>query len=211
MEIELGIDEAGRGPVLGPLVMAGVWADPADRKRLAEWGVQDSKRFGSRSSGRRRRRELAHRIKQAYDHQLIVIDAGEVDDYVARRQLNRLEQETACRIIRERPADRVILDGASLFRSLGNEKTQAFDRADGLYATVAAASILAKDERDRLFERLCDPYRDAYGDVSGGGYANFRTLAFVEWHLRTCGELPPFYRRQYHWRALEEIIKRQSS
>jgi ribonuclease HII len=52
---ELGIDEAGRGPVLGPMVLAGVLVHPKEVKTLKMWGVADSKKFGSHAKGKKAR------------------------------------------------------------------------------------------------------------------------------------------------------------
>jgi len=207
IETELGIDEAGRGPVLGPMILAGVWVPRAGKQRLIDWGVQDSKKFGSHASGKHRRKMLADAIKAEFAHEIVVLEVETIDRFVRQHGLNRLEQESARHIIERYPATDVILDGARLFGPLADKTTRAVDRADNDYISVAAASILAKNKRDDAFEALCRPYRQSFGEVRGGGYANHQTLAFVKWHLKIYRDLPPFFRRSYAWKALDDVYR----
>jgi ribonuclease HII len=202
-QTELGIDEAGRGPVLGPMVMAGVRVSQSDLLLLEEWGVKDSKLFGSSNRGQARRKELADRIMAAFSHELVVLTPETIDEYVREHALNRLEQNTAQGIISTLPADKVVLDGATLFKPLINNTVHAVNKADRSHFSVAAASILAKWKRDDLFKQLCQPFINSFGEIRGGGYANSQTLAFVEWHLKNRGGLPSFYRKSYNWKALK--------
>jgi len=199
---ELGIDEAGRGPVLGPMVMAGVRVSQSELSLLEGWGVKDSKLFGSSVKGQVRRKELAEHIMDNFNYELIVLTPEIIDEHVREHALNRLEQNTAREIISALPADEVVLDGENLFKPLINKSVHAVNKADKSYFSVAAASILAKWKRDVLFKQLCQPFCNSFGEIRGGGYANSQTLAFVEWHLRCKGELPPFYRKSYNWKAL---------
>ncbi|MCP4757745.1 MAG: hypothetical protein GY866_43355 [Proteobacteria bacterium] len=200
---ELGIDEAGRGSILGPLVMAGVVIPEDHSDRLKNWGITDSKRFGSGQKGKRLRKELADKISRSFPCEIIVLSSQEVDDYVTHKSLNVLEQETALKIIRKLPAEKVILDGENLFGPITGGKVSAYNKADLAYTSVAAASILAKSERDRQFDRICRSYTKDFGEIRGGGYANQSTLTFVNWYLKVKGTLPPFFRRSYRWKALD--------
>ena len=201
---ELGIDEAGRGPVLGPMVLSGVLVPKSGFSLLAEWGVKDSKVFGSSVRAREKREELACRIMASFRYQLIVLSTETIDIFVRQHSLNQLEQKAAREIIDALPADSVILDGENLFKPLKSPIIHAVNKADDLYLSVAAASILAKWKRDTLFHQLCIPFADSFGEIRGGGYANAKTLAFVEWHLEKKGDLPDFYRRSYKWKALKQ-------
>lgn len=200
---ELGIDEAGRGPVLGPMVLAGVRASQRDLSLLEEWGVKDSKLFGSSVRGQVRRNELADRIMAACSYELVILTPETIDEHVREHALNRLEQNTARGIISALPADKVVLDGATLFKPLINSSVHAVNKADRSHVSVAAASILAKWKRDALFKQLCQPFIKSFGEIRGGGYANPQTLAFVKWHLENRGGLPSFYRKSYNWKALK--------
>ncbi|MCG8339240.1 MAG: hypothetical protein MJE63_32435 [Proteobacteria bacterium] len=200
--LELGIDEAGRGPVLGPMIMAGVVVPANDEQILHEWGVADSKTFGSSKKARGKREKLAKKIKDRFPHQVTIIPSDTIDHYVRNSSLNRLEQETALNIISSLKSDRVVLDGKNLFAPIENDKIKAYNKADKDYISVAAASILAKAERDRQIFELCKPFIDEYGEIGGGGYANKKTLEFVKWYLEKYGSLPPFYRASYQWKEL---------
>jgi ribonuclease HII len=200
---ELGIDEAGRGPVLGPMVMAGVVIPEEKGKLLTEWGIADSKTYGSGKSGKAARSKLARLIIDHFDHKIVLLSSQTVDQFVRNSSLNRLEQEAAQSIIDELKADFVVMDGKNLFSPLISENKIAVDKADSDYLSVAAASIIAKDERDRRFLNLCKPFLEEYGEIAGGGYANKKTLEFVEWYLKLKGSLPPFYRKSFRWKALD--------
>ncbi|OGG94941.1 MAG: hypothetical protein A2527_06270 [Candidatus Lambdaproteobacteria bacterium RIFOXYD2_FULL_50_16] len=202
MDLLLGIDEAGRGPVLGPLVLAGVVVKNSQLTLLQKWGVADSKTFGAGAKAIARRAELAEQIKAQFPYQIETASAEKVDTYVRRGGLNELEREMASRIIRAFPNSQVMLDGAGLFGPLCGPKVRAQNKADLNHPQVAAASILAKDHRDRLLEQLLSPFEPQFGPIKGGGYANPGTLAFVLWHHTQTGHLPPFYRQSYNWKAL---------
>lgn len=203
MKTELGIDEAGRGSILGPLVLAGVVVPDKKKDLLKELGISDSKTFGSQQKGKRIRESLAKEITRHFAYKIVVSSADEVDDYVIHQSLNKLEQDSAEKIIQEHPVDSVILDGENLFKPLVKENICAVNKADQLYLSVSAASILAKSTRDRLFADICQQYIKEFGEIKGGGYANQATLKFVKWHLEKKGTLPPFYRKSYKWKYLE--------
>ncbi|MBU3916358.1 hypothetical protein KKA14_12560 [bacterium] len=211
MNYELGIDEAGRGPILGPLVMAGVLVPDDKKEVLLDWGVADSKQFGSGVKGKQQREKLAQKIKENFQHEIFVLSSQKVDNYVEKHSLNNLEQETALRIIQRLPADTVILDGKNLFKPIVNEKIKAYNKADQKYLCVSAASILAKAERDRLFDTICLDYIEDFGEIKGGGYANKKTLEFVQWFLGKNGTLPPFYRKSFKWKYLLQIEREYNS
>ncbi len=205
--IELGIDEAGRGPILGPLVMAGILVPEDKKEMLREWGIDDSKSFGSGKKAKQIRNDLAGKIADTFRYKIVVISSHEVDDYVEKHSLNYLEQKKAMEIIDALPSDKVVLDGQNLFGPITNEKIFAFNKADQTYVSVGAASVLAKAERDRLFELICGDFEHEFGEIKGGGYANKKTLEFVDWYLKKNGELPPFYRKSYQWKYLDSVSR----
>jgi ribonuclease HII len=205
----LGIDEAGRGPVIGPLVLCGVWLPRAMQRKLVDLGVRDSKTFGSSSRARRRRRELSRLMANLVSHvTLLVVEAEEVDRRVALGELNLLEQELAWTIIDTGPtAARIIADGRRLFGPLTahHANLEARDKADESCPAVAAASILAKVERDLRFEEIVSPYQDALGPIRGGGYVNKGTEAFVRGFFSRFGRFPPGMRCSWRWQVLDEL------
>lgn len=205
----LGIDEAGRGPVIGPLVLCGVWVRRRQLKTLVEIDVRDSKSFGSSSQARLRRRQLAGQIRSLAAHVcLLCVDAAEVDRRVRLGELNLLERELASAIIQSGPnAKRIIADGERLFGPLAETHPglKAINKADQISPVVAAASIIAKDERDRRFDEIVCGLEEEFGPIKGGGYANPATAAFIKAYFDRNGTLPPQVRRSWSWSVLRDI------
>jgi len=202
----MGIDEAGRGPALGAMVMAAVALEPGAARRLARAGVTDSKAFGAGPEAHERRSALfaivrAHAAWIAID----VCDVEVIDAYVARGALNELERERAAAFIRGAPpCKRIIADGRRLFGPLRAEfpLVEAFDRAESRHVAVAAASICAKVRRDELFACIAARYVADFGPLTGGGYANDGTRAFARAYVRRHGALPPEARHSWPWQGV---------
>jgi ribonuclease HII len=205
----LGIDEAGRGPVLGPLVVAGVVLRPPRASALTRRGVSDSKEFGAGADARRKRAELAGHIRRlAEDIRIEVFTHEEVDRFAAEGLLNELERRGACRIIETTAGvRRIVADGERLFSSLRHRfpHLEARDGGESVHVAVAAASIIAKDTRDRLFEEIADRYRSEFGEIRGGGYVNASTADFIRRYHERYGKLPPETRRSWGWKLLREL------
>jgi ribonuclease HII len=203
----LGVDEAGRGPGLGPMVLAAVALDDASAAALADAGVRDSKAFGSSDASRLTRSGLADLIRRrAAWVSVEVCPVDEIDAYVARGALNELERERARLLIRRAPTcARIVADGRKLFLPLRVEfaNLEARDRAEAAHTAVAAASICAKAERDRLFAAIAAQYLGDFGVLRGGGYVNPPTCAFVAEFVRRHGHLPPEARKSWPWRELQ--------
>ena len=210
----LGLDEAGRGAALGPIVIAGVVLDRPQEEELNRLGVCDSKRFrGGGARARRRRRELASHIKRVAErivsHRL---EAATVDQrYAEDGNLDVLERRAAAKILREvGPVHRRVLDGHALFKPLRSQYPglEAVDRGESHHIAVAAASLIAKDCRDARLDSIFDSTkRDLpdYGEVKGGGYGNPYTERFLRaYHDRT-GELPPETRLSWNWKVIREL------
>jgi ribonuclease HII len=210
-ELILGIDEAGRGPVLGPMVMACVALRPRKAAALTRTGVTDSKRF-SGPNAHQARLELVPRILDAADHAAVmVIDVSEIDRRCRMNGLNKLEQERADFMIRHAPAcRRIVCDGARLFSPLCARYPQleALDDGESQHAAVAAASIIAKVRRDELWARICRRYEGEFGDLvgKGGGYVNAATRAFLRAYIRKHRCLPPEARRSWPWDFARDLL-----
>jgi ribonuclease HII len=204
----LGIDEAGRGPAMGALVLAAVALEPAASRRLTRAGVTDSKAFGAGADAHAARSALyeiirAHAAWIAID----VCDVDVVDAYVSRGALNVLERERAAAFIRSAPpCRRIIADGRKLFGPLRDEfpaeRLWAVDRGESRHVAVAAASICAKVRRDELYACIVARYAQEFGLVRGGGYVNAATRAFARAYIKRFGTLPPEARHSWPWRGV---------
>jgi ribonuclease HII len=199
----LGIDEAGRGPALGAMVLAAVALTPAASRRLSRAGVADSKSFGAGPEAHQARVALAGAIEKVATFIAIEIcDVETIDAYVARGALNILERERAERMIARAPAcKRIIADGRRLFSALRATfpHLEAMDRAEEHHVAVAAASICAKVRRDELFACIAARYEHEFGPVGGQGYTNAATRTFTRAYVRKHGVLPPEARFSWPW------------
>lgn len=198
-----GVDEAGRGPILGPMVLAVVGLDPPATRRLKSYGVADSKGFGSGATARRRRADLASVVrKYATAYRVREIEVDTIDAYTMRGELNVLEREVAMTLLVELDVAaqaRIICDGARMFAPLREmfPKLEAVDRGESAHVCVAAASILAKDARDNAMESIAARYRDEFGPIAGGGYLNAATRRFLSAYRDKRGGLPPEARKSW--------------
>jgi ribonuclease HII len=199
--LTLGIDEAGRGPILGPMVLAAVALDAGAARALTRAGVADSKQFASKPDAHAIRARLAALIRARATFVAIqVCEADEIDSRVANGELNVLERERAAVMIAAAPpCKRIIADGEKLFASLRSDfpELRAYDRGESRHVAVAAASIVAKDERDRRFAVVCARYHAEFGAISGGGYVNAGSRAFIAAYRARFGCLPPEVRRSW--------------
>ena len=208
-----GIDEAGRGPVMGPLVVAGIQIEREDVFRGI--GIRDSKRC---TPGRRER--LAEIIREkAKDICVMVLRAREIDALRKRRSLNEIEKDLFLQVMRRLRSDIYYVDSvdvdadrfASLLeRELGfGAKIVSEHRAEDKYDVVAAASIIAKTERDRFVREIEMELRKKLDIPLGSGYpSDPNTIRFLREWVKRYGELPPYVRRS--WRTVRKLRFEQS-
>jgi ribonuclease HII len=207
-QLVLGIDEAGRGPAMGALVLAAVAVDPVAARRLTRAGVTDSKAFGAGPAAHEARSALHVLIRRYATWIAIdVCDVEVVDAYVALGHLNRLERERAAAFLRAAPpCKRIIADGRKLFGPLCAEfpelPVEAVDHAETRHVAVAAASICAKVRRDELYACIAARYAHEFGPLGGGGYVNAATRAFARAYIKRFGTLPPEARHTWPWRGV---------
>ncbi len=167
-----GVDEVGRGSLFGPVVAAAVILEPGYRIR----GLRDSKLLLAE-----RREILAERIRQhAIAWAVAAVDAARIDQ-INIYQASRVAMREA--VLHLAPqADHLLVDAIRLDCEIPQ---QPIIHGDALSASIAAASILAKVERDRWMAAW-DPVFPAYGLASNKGYSTPRHLAA----LRECGPSP---------------------
>lgn len=206
-----GIDEAGRGPVLGPLVVAGVTSD--EEEPFVDLGLKDSKLCTPRA-----REKLAADIRNRAEHiEIVTADPEEIDAWRTTLTLNEVEVRMFTMVARALKADALIVDacdtdakrfGIDIEAGLGFEcKVFSAHGADNTEPVVSAASIIAKVERDRLMQELSKRMVQRYGIETGSGYpSDPATQRFLDEVVRTTGELPEGTRTS--WKTAQEVLRR---
>lgn len=194
VRVTLGIDEAGRGPAVGPMVIAAVALDSRSAGALTRAGLCDSKTYGAGDDAHATRCGLAEQIRgRARFVALIEVEHTEIDTRVARHELNLLERELAGRLIEQAPTvHRIIADGKRMFAALGQRYPhfESHDRAEERHASVAAASVIAKVARDERFAQIRARYEADFGPITGGGYSNAATRRWLRAYAERHGRLP---------------------
>lgn len=195
-----GLDEAGRGPVLGPMVLCGVVVDGEGLEEMKRAGVRDSKLL---SPGRRerlaplilslcRRAEVVELQPEEIDASLEGgINLNELEAREFARILNRLKPRVA---YVDSPDPNPDLFRRRLGRHLEVEVELVVENsADRKYTVVGAASILAKVRRDARLAEL----RERYGELGSGYSHDPLTVRFLRRWVEEHGDLPPFARRSW--------------
>jgi ribonuclease HII len=210
LRLTLGIDEAGRGPAVGPMVLAAVVLDSRSAAALTRAGLCDSKTYGAGDEAHAIRSDLARCVRQrARFVSVIEIEHTEIDVRVARHELNLLERERAAQLIDLAPTvDRIIADGKRMFAALGQRYAnfESHDRAEEKHASVAAASVIAKVQRDERFAQICARYESEFGPITGGGYANAATRRWLRAYAERYGRLPEEARLTWPHPYVEDLI-----
>ncbi len=196
-----GLDEAGRGPVLGPLVISIASVDNGGEAELVELGVTDSKRLTSS-----KREELFPEIKKLCKHQIRVISASELNERMGRESLNVIEAKEMG-VLALSMGGRVYIDlpernasGFLMKAGLFGRDVVAEHKADLKYPIVGAASILAKVTRDRMISDLAEKV----GEIGSGYPADERTIAALkdpERRMKLRGEI------RTRWSTMERILQ----
>jgi ribonuclease HII len=208
--LTLGIDEAGRGPAIGPMVMAAVAIDSRTAAVLTRKGLCDSKAYGAGDEAHAIRLELAAEVRQrAVFVATIEVEHDQIDERVCRGELNVLERELAAKLIDQAPSvDRIIADGKRMFSALCARYPgfESHDRAEEKHASVAAASVVAKVLRDQRFHKIRERYEQELGPIAGGGYANAATRRWLRAYVERYGRLPDEARRTWPYPYVEDLI-----
>jgi ribonuclease HII len=191
-QLILGIDDAGRGPVIGPMVLAGCLINDEMEKEFKKIGVKDSKQLTPK-----RRAFLADVIREkAENFEVVIVYPDEIEsNNLSGTKLNEVEAIACAEIINRinKGYDRikVVLDcpstGINKWRDflqtkindLSNLEVVCEHKADVNHVAVSAASIIAKDVREKEMTLL----KEKYGHEIGSGYASDPyTIKFLEKH-----------------------------
>jgi ribonuclease HII len=171
-----GADEAGRGPLAGPVVVAAVVLPKGFRVS----GIDDSKKLTPE-----RREHQAERIKERAAWCVEVVGVDEIDRY----NILWASMLGMARALERLSFSRALVDGNCLPRT--TLPVEAVVKGDGKYACIAAASIIAKTERDRIMREVSLEYPE-YGFDSHFGYSTPEHLAALD-RFGPC----PLHRRSF--------------
>lgn len=207
----IGIDDAGRGPLIGPMVMAGVLIDKDDEITLKEIGAKDSKLLTHPQ-----RIAIAGKIGEKIQSSYIVIaEPSEIDEAVlGGENLNTLEARKMAEIINNlnegKKPTKVIVDCPSINIQSWRAKLLSFikkkdnldvvceHKADFNHPVVSAASILAKVHREEQVMKI----KKKYGEIGSGYPADPYTKKFLEERGEELAESGLFRKSWATWKTL---------
>ena len=206
-----GVDDAGRGPVIGPLVIAGVVVDEHGLSNLINIGVKDSKVLSPK-----RREELVKKIEEIARNIVVLrVQPCKIDSYRAKGiNLDKIEAMKMAEIIELCGAKKVFVDSLEQNSKKFKELILSFLRKkdielvvenylDESLPVVSAASIIAKVNRDKAIEEI----KKKEGFNFGVGYSHDpATIQFLQKLIKERKELPSYVRRS--WITTQELKKK---
>ena len=205
----LGIDEAGRGPVIGSMFIGGFMVDEENMDDLEGLGVKDSKKLSDKK--RERLREELEDVGEVF---LVEFSASRIDDLRDVMSLNEIELKGFARVIDEAEPDRVFMDlpepdgdrfigkVRDLMKTDSDLEFTAEHGADDKFPVVSAASIVAKSARESHVEDL----HRKYGYNFASGYPHDQpTINFLKDFLEETGEMPEETRMS--WSTAQRVVK----
>jgi len=202
-----GVDEAGRGSMLGPLVVAGVSISKSKVNLLKKLGVRDSKKLSSTA-----REHLYKKIIEIVDDYYVVrIPPRIIDKSVSIHSYIHLEAKYMAKVISKLSPSTAFVDscdvnskrfGKEISKLTSNTKIRSYHHADSKFITVSAASILAKVSRDRAITRLSKKH-----DIGSGYPSDPKTKVFVKKSIRRNQNLT-FLRKS--WKPVQIFMKKRN-
>jgi len=198
-----GIDEAGRGSVFGPLVVAAVGTD--DDTVLKAMGVKDSKKLTPNT-----RERIFSMIIDSSKYEIVIASAEEIDARRENETINDIEADMFARAAAAVGSGIVYADcpdvdetafANGLSARLGNRTVISRHKADDTFPVVSAASIVAKVTRDRIVSELSKQF----GTEVGSGYpSDAVTMGFIEKWIKDNGCAPPHTRCS--WKPVRRLL-----
>ncbi len=199
-----GVDEAGRGPVIGPMVVAGVMLE--SESQLEGLNVRDSKKCTPK-----RREKLAQELHKIAKTEVMIIPASDIDTMREGLTMNQIETKLFASIIEKLRPNIAYVDSADVNeerfgQDIKNElnfevKIISKHGADEIYPIVSAASIIAKTNRDAEIRNIAKEI----GENIGSGYpSDAVTIQFLERWIHEHGKAPPHTRLS--WKTAQRIL-----
>jgi ribonuclease HII len=204
-----GVDEAGRGPMIGPLVVAGVLIQEGELAKLEASGVRDSKTLTPK-----RRGMLAEVITGLVDKiEIRAVTAAEIDRLRGRGiSLNEIEVQQFVSVLSILNPKTAFLDAADVKAerfgdTIGDRsglsalgcKIISEHKADSKFPIVSAASIIAKEERERIVARL----HRKYGDFGSGYPSDPKSIDFIRSLVEDGTKMPSIVRQS--WESVRRL------
>jgi ribonuclease HII len=192
-----GVDEAGRGSMIGPLVVAGISIEKSKIDELTNLGVKDSKKLTPSA-----RTYLYKKIiKLVDDYAISRVNPKEIDASVLKHQLNHLEALHMAEVIKKLGPSVSYVDscdvnparfGREITKISKTGKIKSYHHADSKFVVVSAASIVAKVTRDRAIEKINKIY-----SIGSGYPSDDKTVQFVRNWFLTHRQMPVFVRKSW--------------
>lgn len=202
-----GIDEAGKGPVLGPMCVGGLLVDEGKLDSLNRLGVRDSKKLTAK-----KRESIDGEIKKLVNNYYILeVSAAQIDELRNVMTMNEIMVVCYVKVLENLKPSHAFVDAADVNAGRfgdnlkkgysGSIEITSEHKADDTYPVVAAASILAKVRRDELIKEI----GEKAGISIGSGYpSDWKTIEFLEGWVKEQGKLPDFARKS--WETSKRIL-----
>jgi len=189
-----GIDEAGRGPIAGPLVVAGcIFKNEKLKVKSEKWENFLQKLNDSKKLSAKKREELFDIIKQTCEYHIVFVDNTTIDEkglsYAINYALNEIKNTLK--------ADKYLFDGNSNF---GVAEIETVIKGDSKIKQISAASILAKVARDKYMCEIADNYPQ-YSFKKHKGYITKQHIEEIKKHGYS-----PLHRKSYRLKALQKTL-----
>ena len=199
-----GVDDAGRGSMIGPLVIAGIRIEKKNISKLRKLGVRDSKKLSSK------KRDLLYKeiLKIVDSYHVIRIPPRTIDKYVFEHNLNHLEAKKMAEVISNLNPDISYVDSCDVNAArFGREisdlskksKVKSYHYADSRFVVVSAASIIAKVSRDRSIMRL-----NKTTNLGSGYPSDKKSVNYVKKVVSSKKSLPTSIRKS--WKPVQKIL-----
>ncbi len=204
-----GLDEAGRGPVIGSLTIGCVILEEENLPLLKEIGVDDSKKISPK-----KRTLLSKKIKEnCVKWDIFEVTSDMLNNHHDKgMSLNKIEENYFAELLNkmEPKPDKVYLDaadvkeerfGVSIAKKLTYQPKKIISKhkGDAIFPIVGAASIIAKTERDTIIE----DFKKHYGEIGSGYPSDPKTRKFLTSYYEQNMKFPPIVRT--FWKTLENI------
>ena len=207
-----GVDDSGRGSVIGPLVIAGVTFKDHQIPILQDLGVKDSKAL----TPKKRTRLNIEIEKLAIQREILELSPSEVDKIVLEgwkyHRLNWLEAISMGKVIRKLCPEVAYVDASDVDTARFSQQIKeelSFDveivsehHADANYAVVSAASIVAKVHRDKAVAFL----RSKFGNFGSGYSSDPKTREFLSNLAKKRTDMPAFVRKS--WKTVRRLMEK---